>query len=332
MASENETKNEKARRYAGQLISIRRKTQVLSVNDRLSHVDESADATYLELLHPAAVYRMSILGDIQKGLSAIANIRPEDVELLWLRLQFAEEKLFDKDAKQNTAPEGSSASNSAAFTVSFAMGRLKGKTPGGFLKESSDKNAAVKELRSQYDFLAQNVGKYSSNQKVMDAIKDAIEYYELGALDAEATSCLPSGDGYAYEASLYDPPEKTFRKDTVTLQDGRTLTKCYKIQIAFIPSNDYPYRVTINNRYAMIDKDPKSGLEKIRSVEQAVYEANKACQPLQYKMSLTSGEMVSVVSAMKENLQYYKSCVYTSMRAMDHKLQEANRKAWKPKP
>lgn len=330
MVRENEIQNEKARKYAGQLCSIRRKTQVLSVNDRLSHVDESADATYLELLHPAAVYRMSILGDIQKGLSSIANIRPEDVELLWLRLQFAEKKLFDKDA-QNTAPGEGSASTSAAFTVSFTMGRLKGKTPGGFLREASDKDSAVKELRSQYDFLAQNVGKYSSNQKVMDAIKDAIEYYEVGALDAEATGCLSSGDGYAYEVSLYDPPEKTFRKDTVTLKDGRTLTKCYKIEIVFIPSNDYPYRVTINNRYALIDKDPKSGLEKIRSVEQAVYEANKVCRPLQYKMSLTSGEMVSVVSTMKENLQYYKSCVYTSMRAMDHKLQEANRKAWKPR-
>ena len=47
--------NEKARKYAGQLISIKRKTTILSVNDRLSHVDESAEATYLEFLHAAAV-------------------------------------------------------------------------------------------------------------------------------------------------------------------------------------------------------------------------------------------------------------------------------------
>ncbi len=331
MVRENETQNEKARKYAGQLISIQRKTQVLSIIDRLSHVDESAGATYLELLHPAAVYRMSILGDIQKGLSAIANIRPEDVELLWLRLKFAEEKLFDKDAKQNTATEGDTSSGSTAFTVFFTMGRLKGKTPGGFIKEASDKEAAVKELQNQYDFLAKNVGKYGGNQKVMDAIKNALEYYELGTMDVEDTGCSSSGEGYAYELPLYNPPEKTFRKDTVKLDDGRILTKCYQIQISFISSNDYPYRVTINNRYALIDKDPKSRLEKIRSVEQAVYETHKNYQPLQYRMSLTSGEMVSVVNAMKENLQYYKSCVYSSMRAMDHKLQEANRKAWKPR-
>lgn len=330
--AENETKNEKARRYAGQLISIRRKTQVLSVNDRLSHVDESVDATYLELLHPAAVYRMSILGDIQKGLSSTANIRPEDVESIWLRLQFAEQKLFDRAAMQNAAPAGDAGSSSDAFTVTFTMGRLKGKTPGGFLRESQDKAAAVKELQSQYDFLSKNVGKYSGNQKVMDAIKDAIEYYELGSMDQEVAGSPPSGDGYAYEIPLYDPPEKTFRKDTVTLKDGRTLTKCYKVQILFIPSNDYPYRVEINNRYALIGKDPKNGLEKIRSVEQDVYRDNEDIRPLQYKMSLTPGEMVSVVRSMKENLQYYKSCVYASMRTMDQKLQAANRKAWKPKP
>ncbi len=326
----NESHNEKARKYTGQLISVPRKTTVLSVNDRLSHVDESAEATYLELLHPAAVYRMSILGDIQKGLSSTANIRPEDVESIWLRLEFAEKELFDR-AKQNTVPAGDAYSGSDAFSAAFTMGRLKGKTPGGFLRTSQDKEAAVKELQSQYDFLAKNVGKYSGNQKVMSAIQNALKYYELGALDGEDTGILPSGEGYSYEIPLYDPPEKTFRKDTVTLKDGRKLTKCYKIRILFISSNDYPYRVEISNRYALIDKDPKSGLEKIRSVEKEVYKDNEDIQPLQYKMSLTSDEMVSVVSAMRENLQYYKSCVYTSMRAMDHKLQEANRKAWKPR-
>lgn len=326
--TQNETQNKKARKYAGQLYSVPRKTQVLSVNDRLSHVDESADATYLELLHPAAVYRMSILGDIQKGLSSTANIRPEDIESIWLRLEFAEKELFDR-AKQNTAPAGDAYSGSDAFSVTFTMGRLKGKTPGGFLRASQDKEAAVKELQSQYDFLAKNVGKYSGNKRVMDAIKNALEYYELGMLDGEDDGSLPSSDGY--ELPLYDPPEKTFRKDTVTLKDGRKLTKCYKIRILFIPSNNYPYRVEISNRYARIDKDPKSGLETIRSVEKEVYEDNEDIQPRQYNMSLTPGEMVSAVSAMKENLQYYKSCVYTNMRAMDHKLQEANRKAWKPK-
>lgn len=240
---------------------------VLSVNDRLSHVDESAEATYLELLHPAAVYRVSILGDIQNGLSAVANIRPEDVRLLGMRLEFAEKKLFDREASKKTSINaGADVANhgSSAFTVTFTMGRLKGKTPGGYLNEATDKDAAIKELRTQYDFLAQNAAKYSGNQRVMDAIKNAIECYELGALDENAA---PSAEEGLSEVALYSPPEKTFRKDTKTLPDGRVLTKCYQILISFIPSNEYPYQVVIRNRYALIDKDPKSGLEKIRSVE-----------------------------------------------------------------
>lgn len=317
--------NEKARKYAGQLISIKRKSTVLSVVDRLSHVDESAEATYLELLHPAAVYRMSILGDIQKGLSVVANIRPEDVRLLWMRLKFAEEKLFSRQVsrKNGGAADDNAISGSDAFTVAFTMGRLKGKSPGAFLTEAQDKEAAVKELQGQYDFLSKNAAKYSGNQKVMGAIKSAIEYYELGALDEGNSVCSPSEEDLS-EVELYAPPEKTFRKDTKTLADGRTLTKCYQIQIAFVPANEYPYRVTIRNRYGLIDKDPNTGLEKIRSVEQEVSDVR------QYKMSLTSGEMVAVVNAMEENLHYYKSCVYTGMRTMDSRFQEANRKAWKP--
>lgn len=318
--------NEKARKYAGQLISIKRKTTVLSVDDRLSHVDESAEATYLELLHPAAVYRMSVLGDIQKGLSVVANIRPEDLRLLWMRLKFAEKQLFDREAsrKNSTGADDSAASGSDAFAVTFTMGRLKGKSPGAFLQEAADKEAAVKELQDQYDFLSKNAAKYSRNQRVMGAIRNAIENYELGVLDGNAPGGSSSGENNACEVLLYDPPEKTFRKDTKTLTDGRTLTKCYKIQIAFIPSNTYPYQVDIRNRYGLIDKDPGSGLEKIRSVEKEVSDARE------YKMSLTSNEMVSVISAMEENLRYYKSCVYSSMRAFDHKLRESNRKAWKP--
>ncbi len=318
--------NEKAQKYAGQLISIKRKTTVLSVTDRLSHVDDNTDATYLELLHPASVYRMSILGDIQKGLSVVANIRPEDIRLMWLRLQFAEKKLFEQEMskKISAAAEDNGSMKSDAFTVTFAMGRLKGKTPGGFLVESADKEAAIKDLHSQYDFLAQNVAKYSGNQKVMDAIKNAIEYYELGALDKEADNAASNTEETAPEVEIYAPPEKTFRKDTKTLSDGRVLTKCYQIQISFIPSNRYPYCVTIRNRYGMIDKNPNTGMETIRSA------GNEVSDSRIYKMSLSSGEMVSVISAMEENLHYYKSCVYTGMRTKDQKLQEINRKAWKP--
>ena len=159
---------------------------------------------------------------------------------------------------------------------------------------------------------------------MMGAIRNAIEYYELGVMDENAL-CEPSFQkDNVCEVLLYNPAEKTFRKDTKTLSDGRVLTKCYKIQIKFIPFNTYPYQVDIRNRYGLIDKDPRSGLEKIRSVEKEISDARE------YKMSLTSNEMVSVISAMKENLHYYKSCVYSSMRAFDHKLRESNRKAWKP--
>ncbi len=315
--------NEKAHKYAGQLISIIRKTAVLSVNDRISHVDESADATYLELLHPASVYRMSILGDITNGLSAEANIRPEDVKQIMMRLEFAEKLLFDRQTEKKLAGQPDE-KLPPAFGVTFAFGKMKGETPGGYLFKAEDKQAALKELRSQYDFLAQNAEKFASNQKVMDAIKNAFDCYKQGTLNDLAGSAPQMAAKTGKEAILYNPPEKTFRRDTKILPDGTKVTKCYLITISFIPSNNYPYQISIRNRYCEVKKDAKTGLEKINPEETDKSETRE------YKMSLTSGEMISLINAMDENLHLYKSCVYKTMRQIDSKNQEENRKAWRP--
>ena len=325
MATQN---NEKARKYAGQLISIKRKSAVLSIIDRLSHVDDSTNATYLELLHPASVYRISILGDIPNGLSTEANIRPEDVKQIMMRLEFAEKQLFDHQTEKNTDKQTDKQPESnlpPAFTVQFAFGKMKGETPGGYLYKAEDKQAAAKELRSQYDFLAQNAEKFAANRKVMDAIRNAFDCYKQGTLNELAESApQPQAKGTGQEAILYNPPEKTFRKDTKVLNDGRELTKCYLITIAFHAANNYPYQVTIRNRYCEIKKNTNTGLETINPIE------GDAAELKEYKMALTSGEMVSLVNAMEENLHFYKSCVYKAMRQMDSKNQEENRKAWRP--
>ena len=134
---------------------------------------------------------------------------------------------------------------------------------------------------------------------MMGAIRNAIEYYELGVMDENAL-CEPSfQEDNVCEVLLYNPAEKTFRKDTKTLSDGRVLTKCYKIQIKFIPFNTYPYQVDIRNRYGLIDKDPRSGLEKIRSVEKEISffitkAQSKIYTPNQHVMVMTDARGMDV--------------------------------------
>ena len=68
------------------------------IEDRLSRVDDSANATYLELVHPASVYRVSILtinDETKKKEVVKANIRLDELALIGIRLKRAEEKLFD---------------------------------------------------------------------------------------------------------------------------------------------------------------------------------------------------------------------------------------------
>lgn len=327
----NESKNEKARKYAGQLTSIKRKSMTLSVTDKLSHVDDSADATYLELLHPAAVYRISILGDIEKGISVNANIRPDHIKRIWMRIKFAEKMLFDRELGVTTDKNPISGSSdeitkTAAFTVTFSMGKLKGKSPASVICEASDKEKAVNELKAQYQFLEQNVSKFKKNQEIMDAISMALEYHDLGLLDNDSVIQAASGEeDLSTEIKIYDPPEKTFRKETKKLQDGRILTRCYKITIVFIPSGKYPYKIDIMNCYAEIVKNQETKLEVIKHVESAVADFNE------YRMFLTSDEMIGIIGAMIDNKAYYENAIYSGMRKIDQRIQEENRKAWKPK-
>ena len=85
--------NEKARSYPKQIFDAKKSTkagsQAIVIEDRLSRVDDSANATYLELVHPASVYRVSILtinDETKKKEVVKANIRLDELALIGIRL------------------------------------------------------------------------------------------------------------------------------------------------------------------------------------------------------------------------------------------------------
>lgn len=98
------------------------------IEDRLSRVDDSANATYLELVHPASVYRVSILtinDETKKKEVVKANIRLDELALIGIRLKRAEEKLFDMRFDLATpGPSGGESGGifqTAAFTERFKI-------------------------------------------------------------------------------------------------------------------------------------------------------------------------------------------------------------------
>lgn len=326
MGNENTiNKKNRAYEYAGQLCSIKRKKQVLSVIDALSHVNNDANTPYLELLHPASTYRISILGDIENGISVKANILPEHIKRIWMRVQYAEKLLFDKEisvqapAASEEVPSNSLV-NTAAFTVTFKMGALKGQSPASVISNATDKDAAIDELKKQYDFLEQNVSKYQGNKVIMDAIKMAIDFHEMGELDGETAANVSSPVQRYSSTFIYNPPEKTFRQETTKTSTGLTLTKCYKLTITFNPERDYPYNVYIKNQYAQIVKNEETKMEVIRYVDSDSADAHE------YTFHLTSDEMVYLIGSMVDNKMYYESCIYTCMRKTDQAIQAEKRK------
>lgn len=142
-----------------------------------------------------------------------------------------------------------------ARTIQIMNGEFKGKTPVQILSESSDN---VQKLKSQYDWLKQNLPSYPKNQIQMDAIKEAIYMFENGLLDKnQANDVLEAGQIKLYEAV----PKALIRK-----KDPKTgLCPVYEIAILWTLGDKYPISIRIDNYEAPVRENSNGMLNPDRS-------------------------------------------------------------------
>ena len=332
--------NKKAHKYPKQIFDAKKGnksgSQTLAVEDKLSAVDETANATYLEILHPAAVYRVSILNknDETKQTRVVkANIRPEHLTRMWMRIQMAEQKLFEMETSPQTEDtEQNGIFRTAAFTEKFMMSSWKNRSPGEILLQAvkegpANVQKAVEDLRKQRSFLESKLSAYPKNRNMMDAIDMAIQYSQEGKLNnvtgaVKKNSCPDT-------VMIYDPPEKTFRTERKVVEEDASgnptkyLVNAYKIQIAILPQNTTTnYKIYILNQFVETVKD--GDLEKIVHLgAESPYAGEVNRQEATYY--LTSDEMVEFCEALRNNLDHYKSVMYTPMRKKDENIFYTNR-------
>lgn len=158
-----------------------------------------------------------------------ANIRAEEVPYILRQYELTLAEKFR--TKLHPDEDEEEPKQSAAYTTRFRLGNLKGKTPAEILLADP---LAKGQLERQRQFLQDNVGKYPSNQELIDAIDDAIYLMDNGLLTDEQ----PHSKNFI---TLYQEDYKYMANGS---SDTKTLAK---IAITCDFSLDSPWGISIEN-------------------------------------------------------------------------------------
>lgn len=152
--------------------------------------------------------------------------------------------------------------NSPAFTLAISSGTLKGKTPVAALMENAEMNKPF--LERQVSWLKQNLAKYPRNQQQIDAITQALDYYNKGLL---TKSSVDSAASSAVQASTdANVVYKTGFRPLIRRKNKNGKCFVYEIRILWHEDLPKPVEIEIRNYYAPVVQDEK-GLLNVMAKE-----------------------------------------------------------------
>ena len=246
-AGKGENMNKNVEQYADQcaVFKMANKTvkKTLSAAAHLQKVNEKNEGDSALPLDVFGSFSRIQLTLIEKSADSLktptCNLTVAEVNYIAKRTELAMQMDIEKMFKQpaSTTDDGKT---SPAYTVKFAMGKLKGKTPA----EVADKDS----LLSQREFLAENLSKYPANQAIIDGIDDAIRLIEAGSLDSKKVDASAT---VAPAFCIYEAGNKT--RSSVKDEKGNVLVT--EIKVNYDASRNYPIEVILHNCYAPLKKD-----------------------------------------------------------------------------
>lgn len=152
------------------------------------------------------------------------------------------EKVHDLKMKHllTARPVSEGASESPAYTTIINAGKLKGKTPAAALAEDGAKGESL--LKSQVQWLKQNLAAYPRNAVQIQAIEAALQLYHEGRLNQQEAQkgCVET--------------ETIYRAELRPLTRRKKGDKCfvYSIYIRWNPGAEKPIEIEIVNFYAPV--------------------------------------------------------------------------------
>lgn len=191
--------------------------------------------------------------------------------------------------KAGTLEQEDDGTDGPAYTVRIANGNLKGKTPAEVLIEDA---AGKKALLSQREWLAKNMEKYPANKTQVEAIDQAIRLFEEGKLSGAAASTAAPASGRTI--NLYEAKYRPLTRRQK--ENGKCLV--YEIVINWTIGNDYPVSVKVQNYYAPVIKNEKTGMLNVK--------ASEAEDKVQNEMLLMAKEWNNVLDRIYDNMLQFK--------------------------
>lgn len=285
--------SETLNKYPMQCAVIKRKNLTLGVDVALS-VTNGCDKKSPLMIHDG--YSRMVLSLVdntgEQTVVPVANIPATDIAYIMKMTDMAMEKVFNAKTNISQTPEEqSTATTSAAYTQILQIGTFKGKTPADVLLENPSNLA---ELKKQKAFLESKLSQFSANALPIKAIEDAINLYEIDALEKPSEPVVNTATFDIYQS----PVKPRSKKD----ENGRNLV--YSIGITCTPSNKYPFTITIFNCYAPVIT--KTG----GTINVAMSEAVNKCKS---SIKLNDMEWYSVISQMDRVVQYYERSYFAPM-------------------
>lgn len=297
-------KENKNKKYAGQIADIVRSDKRLSFTDLLQKIEDRHDTPYLNIFAPQSIY-LATLFTFNEQESVTANIPLKDIPLIARKTDFAEELIFQLSSS-SMIPSSDTTEKTEELDVAFTplrIGKWAGKAPGDILLESRNPDETMAALRSQMDFLQKGAQKYPNNRQDINAIAQAMDYYAMGILN----SCKPKTMQQAAPATsktytIYETAVKHQKR----MENGKNL--CYSIKVTCTPTKKYPYRFEIMNCWAPLGT-AKNGMKPVLM--------DKATDVTRKDIDLTEEEWLYTIDTMTNNLAEARHLWYPEMRTCD---------------
>lgn len=266
-------------KYPVETVSIVRKTRTFAINSFLTKADGYNEESPYKLFGKFSRFAFSIL-DSSDGVkkTATANIRPSEMPAIVAKTNIA----LKQNVLYTPSEAVTEANDSPAYTVTFGMGSLKGKTPAQVILEGKGK-----ELMQQRNFLLENLNKYPKNRKIVEAIDDAVKLYKENKLERKEKGKTETKELVIYKAGMHPLIRNT-------REDGKC--KVYDMTIAWKLGADYPVNLTIMNYYASVIK-MEDGRLNVRNVDNS--------SKLTLNIAMTDVEWMNVIESLQRNMRMF---------------------------
>ena len=272
-------------KYIKEVASVVRKQTFYVESNLTSPLDNGESGSPFNIYGKSyARYKFVAINENKK--CATANIKVDEMIALIEKSRICYRKATEELMFGSNSNNAADTKLSIAYTVKYPHGSYKGKSPAQVLLEEGRE-----ALEKNKKFLLVNVSKFPNNQKIIDAIDDALVLDDLGQLSAESANSVKQN---VNSATLYSAEMRPLVRKV--REDGKTFI--YEVSVKWELGNNYPVVIRVRNYYAPVEKLPDGRL----NVKKSEYDKNSL---IDNSFAMSADEWLNVIYRIDANMKQF---------------------------